>query len=543
VNPPDGDSESVYSPGPVPPVPVYDAVVVYNPIPAQPGPPGPPHIPAQAQPYGAVPYAQGAGAGPYPHGGIPAQPGPPMVENLPPGYYPPPQYGAYPPPYGAYPPPWPAPPAPRKRRGGVIAAAALVVTVLAGAAVASYPTLIGAAADAGAVPAVSTPPPSPAANAMSAERVPWIRSQIDASLQAQAAALLAGDQPGFLTPVAEGNTDLDRDLSRRFEALRAMQVTGWVEKLVGSPTPVTGQGGREEWLARVDLQHCFVVAGCATDGLRAETRWIETPRDGVRMVAFDASKSEENGPRPWEVTDLTVAVGARTIVGVSPKYAKRLPELQKQAEAAALVADRYVRGDAGPVDRYRIFMADGKEWQRWYGGEDLEWAAGYAVPTGESRLEVVLNLSEMPEDYVDDTLRHELGHVATLRGADYSDDADFWWMIEGIADYVDESGVPIAEYEEADLVARYVDEVDMTAGVVVPPPDADTEDWQVAARYGVGYHAVRRIAERFGEPAMLAFFDAVVRNGTSLKDAAPATLGKDWDDVNRDCLDYLKRVA
>ncbi|MFI5840656.1 hypothetical protein ACIA8K_13195 [Catenuloplanes sp. NPDC051500] len=511
--------------------------MVYNPIPAQ---PGPPRIPSQPGP--PQQFHGGAPAQPYPYGGIPAQARPPMVENLPPAYFPPPQYGPYPPPYGAYPPPWPAPPAPRKRRGGVIAAAAVVVTILAGAAVASYPALIGAA-DAGAVPAVSTPPASPAADAMSSERVPWIRSQIDSSLQAQAAALLAGDEPGFLAPLAAGNTDLGRDLSRRFQALRAMQVTGWVEKLIGAPTPVTGMGGREEWLARVDLQHCFVVSGCVTDGLRAETRWIETPSDGVRMVAFDASKSEENGPRPWEVTDLTVAVGARTVVGVSPKYAKRLPELQKQAEAAALLADRYVRGDAGPVDRYRIFMADGKEWQRWYGGEDLEWAAGYAVPTGEARLEVVLNLSEMPEDYVDDTLRHELAHVATLRAADYSDDSDFWWMIEGIADYVDESGVPIAEYEEADLVARYVDEVDMASGVVVPPPDADTEDWQVAARYGVGYYAVRRIAERFGEPAMLAFFDAVVRNGTPLKDAAPATLGKDWDDVNRDCLDYLKRVA
>lgn len=510
----------------MPPVPVFDAVVVYNPVPSQPGPP-----PVESAPP------------PYPYGGIPMQARPPMAETMHPGHYPPPQYGYYPPPYGQYPPPWPAPPAPRKRRGGIIAAAAVVVTILAAATIASYPALIGADAGAEAAPAVTTPPASPPANAMSYERVPWIRSQIDASLQAQATALLAGDEAGFLAPVAAGGTELTRDLSRRFGTLRAMQVTGWVEKLVGSPTPVTGEGGREEWLVRVDLQHCFVVPACATDGLRAETRWIETPQDGLRMVAFDASAAEENGPRPWEVTDLTVAVGARTVVGVSPKYAKRLPELHKQAEAAALLADRYIRGDAGPVDRYRIFMADGKEWQRWYGGEDLEWAAGYAVPTGKARLEVVLNLSEMPEDYVDDTLRHELAHVATLRAADYSDDADFWWMIEGIADYVDESGVPVADYEEADLVARYVDEVDMTAGIVVPPPDADTEEWQVAARYGVGYYAVRRIAERFGEPAMLAFFDAVVRNGTPLKDAAPATLGKDWDDVNRDCLDWTKRVT
>ena len=528
---------------------MFDAVVVYNPaahpqappaIPAQPGPPPEERtVPLPRQPWTGIPAQPGPPTQPGPPG-IPAQPGPPALESAPghqPSYYP----YQYP-----YPPPWAVPPAPPKRRRvrlATVLAAAVVATVIGAGAVASYPRLVGLDEDAEAAPAVTGPPPSPAVSALSYERVPWIRHQIDAALQAQAAALLAGDEDGFLAPVADGGTELTRDLRRRFEALRAMQVTGWTEQMVGSPTPVTGKGGRDEWRVVVDLRHCFVVPGCAVDGLRAETRWVETPAQGLRMVAFDPSGTDENGPRPWEVTNLTVAVGARTVVGVTPKYAKRLPDLLRQAEAAAVLADRYVRGTAGPVDRYRVFMADGKEWQRWYGGEDLEWAAGFAIRTGEARLDVVLNLSGMADEYVDDTLRHELAHVATLRAADYTDDDDFWWMIEGIADYVDESGVPIADYEEAELVARYADEVDMKNGVVVPPPDADTEQWQVAARYGVGYYGIRRIAERFGEPAMLAFFDAVVRDGTSLKDAAPATLGEEWDAVNRDCLDYLKKVT
>ncbi|MDP9798001.1 hypothetical protein J2S43_006513 [Catenuloplanes nepalensis] len=558
MNTPDGHSESASSPAPdaVPPIPVFDAVVVYNPavIPAQPGPP-PAETPAETPARSGPPAEQ---PGPPP-AAIPAQPGPPPAESVPrsipaqwrsplassapiPDDYPFPRL----PQFDSIPPSWyaPPPPPPRKRRGRTAVIVLAVFAALAAAtAVAVYPVLTGRDADATAAPAVTGPPASPGPSALSYERVPWIRYQIDAALQAQAAALLAGDENGFLAPVAEGGTELTRDLRRRFETLRAMQVTAWSEEMIGAPTPVTGKGGRDEWRVVVDLRHCFVVPECTVDGLRAETRWVETPAQGLRMVAFAPSEAEENGPRPWEVTNLTVSVGARTVVGVTPKYARRLPELQKQAEAAALLADRYVRGDAGPVDRYRIFMADGKEWQRWYGGEDLEWAAGFAVPTGEARLDVVLNLSEMPEDFIDDTLRHELAHVATLRGADYSDDDDSWWMIEGIADYVDELGVPVSEYDEADLVARYAGEVDMKDGVVVPPPDADTEDWQVAARYGVGYYAVRRISERFGEPAMLAFFDAVVRDGKTLKDAAPATLGKDWDDVNRDCLAYLEEVT
>ena len=61
-----------------------------------------------------------------------------------------------------------------------------------------------------------------------------------------------------------------------------------------------------------------------------------------------------------------------------------------------------------------------------------------------------------------------------------------------------------------------------------------------AARYGVGFLAVRRIAEKYGQAKMLDFFGRVVHDAASLDSAAPAALGASWSTVRTDCVSFIR---
>jgi hypothetical protein len=290
---------------------------------------------------------------------------------------------------------------------------------------------------------------------------------------------------------------------------------------------------------RIQVLHCFVTPDCQPDPVQVNTRWVETAA-GLRLVALDNSDPDENGPRPWEVSGLRAAAGKRTVVATTARYAGRLPTLLREAERAAAVADQFVVGRA-PADRYRIFVAGPAEWKRWYGGDLPSWSVGFATAVGEDRMEVVLNLNEIQGSYLDEVLRHELGHVATLSTDDYAHDGNFW-LIEGIAEYIQESQRAVSRYDGRFAVRRYVDSGKWNGSVEVREPTANLPDWQVAARYGIGYYAVRRMVERFGRDKVMRFFtDVVLEEGGTLDSAAQAAFGVGWTNVNADCARYVRR--
>jgi hypothetical protein len=258
------------------------------------------------------------------------------------------------------------------------------------------------------------------------------------------------------------------------------------------------------------------------------------------MTALHATEANENGPRPWEISALKAAVGKRAIVATTNRYASRLPALLKQAETAAAVADKFAIAGKKP-DRYRIFVAGPSEWKKWYGGDLPDWSVGFATPVGSERMEVVLNANEIQNSFLDEVLRHEMGHVATLPTDRYQHDGNFW-LIEGIAEYIQESGRAVTRYDGRSAVRRFVNAGKWDGSVTVSEPGEDAPDWQVAARYGIGYYAVRRMAERFGRAKMVAFFTAVVLEGNaSLDAAARKAFGVSWSNVNNDCAKYVRR--
>jgi hypothetical protein len=440
----------------------------------------------------------------------------------------------------AYPPPLPPPPRRRRRWPiwvtlGVVGV--LLLCVAPAAFVASRLPLLPAGRAEAADP---TPPaaPSPQADSPARVRTAWVTDQIRTALDAQAAAMVKGDQRAFLAAADPSAGKVMTTLKRRFASLRALRVTAYTQKISSFPS----EGGTARlpvWKVKVEIRYCLVTRDCATDGLTIDTDWAETAA-GVRMTALGQSGEADNGPRPWEVSSLRTAVGKRVVLATTGRYASRLPALLRDAERAAAVADRFVLSGQ-PPDRYRIFIAGPSDWKRWYGGDLPSWSVGFATSVSNHRMEVVLNLGEIQTNYVDEVLRHELGHVATLSGDNHGTESDFW-LVEGIAEYIQESGRPVNRYDGRSAVRRYLDSGAWDGKVNVAQPTSKTSDLQVAARYGIGYYAVRRMSERFGQTNVIAFFSAVVlQPGITLDSAARKAFGVSWANVNSDCARYVRR--
>jgi hypothetical protein len=148
----------------------------------------------------------------------------------------------------------------------------------------------------------------------------------------------------------------------------------------------------------------------------------------------------------------------------------------------------------------------------------------------------------VPEDELEMLMRHELTHVTSLAGADYGSAAD-WWMVEGIAEYAEYGSLNVSEYDGIDSVGSFVRSKNWESDVRVDPPDDDASVSEAAGAYGVGYLAIRRISERFGEAKMLKFFGAVMHKGKDVVAAAKSELGTSWTNVNSDCVRYILNNA
>ncbi|MDG4768169.1 hypothetical protein O7632_29380 [Solwaraspora sp. WMMD406] len=313
-----------------------------------------------------------------------------------------------------------------------------------------------------------------------------------------------------------------------------------VPTVPGSPTGAPPTAIPTQWRLLVSYQHCFVVPSCTTSPVVVGQRW-STEGGRLRLVAVEPSLTLQDGPRPWEISELVVATGNRTLVATTPAYRDLLPELLRDAEQAAVVADRYAVTGTTP-DRYRIFYAGADEWQAWYGGQRPEWTAGYAVAVGGGHYEVVLNGTNLRDALRPGLLRHELTHAASLPDGGHRD-RSAWWLIEGLAEHAAAGGRPVVRYEGLDNVRRLVLQQDWQGPLDSAEPAVAAEDWQVSAGYGVGYLAVRHLVDRFGEERVLAFFRAVVHDDASLDTAARAEFAADWDELHQACVDYVRQAA
>ncbi|MEQ4300929.1 hypothetical protein ABNF97_05960 [Plantactinospora sp. B6F1] len=478
----------------------------------RPGPAGYPTRPGYPQP----------GGHPMP-GGYPGSGGYPMPGGLP-------GTAGYPPPAGLVSPP-------RRRRWPLwVAFGTVVALLLCAAPIAIGAVLLdgmsgptGPAAGAGAAA-------SPKAGDPSSVTVDWLTEQIRSRLDGQAKALLSGDESGYVG-LAEPNTAIARQLRRDFRTLRAMRVSKWEPKLLGRVVKLETAG---EWRANLIVGHCFVRPGCEPNEITMVTRWKDTAGQ-PRLAAIDTDEVGGPGrPRPWESDELVATIGERTLVAAPRAFRDRLPDLLREGERAAKVADRYA-ADGSPPERYLIFYAGPNEWDRWYGGDRPEWTAGYAVPVGDGQYDLVLNSKAVVPGQYADLMRHELTHASSLAGADQIDD-DAWWLVEGIAEQAAAGGRAASRYDSLDDVDRLVNS-GWNGELADVAPGAESEDWHVAGSYGVGYLAVRHLVDRFGEKELLSFFKLVVHDGRSEAEASREAFGQDWSKLHDECVAYVKKTA
>jgi hypothetical protein len=225
-------------------------------------------------------------------------------------------------------------------------------------------------------------------------------------------------------------------------------------------------------------------------------------------------------------------------MGATKANRARLKEAVRIAEKAAAVADRFSKWEE-PPSRYVIFLAGPGEWNTWYGHDQPEWAAAWAVPVGSTVTEVVVRTQGVQQSEMLTLLTHELTHVTTLAGKRDGAGRTAWWLIEGIAEYATLIGKPVRNFDAIEPTRSFV-RGNWDGDPAVDPPTDKSSLEQAAARYGVAFLAVRRIADRYGEAKMLDFFGRVVHDDESLEQAARAALGAAWTTVRADAARVIR---
>lgn len=439
-----------------------------------------------------------------------------------------PPYGQAPP-YPYYPQPyaWPVPPQKPRRRWAWVVVALAILAATASGVVALWPGRGGQTALWHLPGNLEAPP---AADASQTEWNAWARRAVDASVAGQADALVSGDAEGYLAAVDPSEHRLHDALAHRYDVLRQMGIGQWHQQVRGRPE-VTGEFA---WHVDVRVTYCFGESTCRLNTVVIGTDWR---LDGDHLVLTDLANTsdEQYGPRPWETGELAIGTGARSVVATSARLSDRLDTTLAAAERAAAIADSMARW-SGPPSRYVVFLASTTDWAEWYGSGKPEWAGGIYIDDTDN--EVVVN-SQVRE--IQDMLTHEFTHVSTLAGERRGrNDRTTWWLVEGIAEYAMMLDRPVSEYEGIRETRSYVRAEDGVPVVEIPGFEATIDE--AAGAYGVAFLGVRRLADRYGQDAMLDFFGRVVHDGQTLEEAAPEAFGQNWESVRSDCETYIRSI-
>ena len=430
--------------------------------------------------------------------------------------------------------------APKRRRPAklLVGAGAALAVLVAGVVVLKPDDRPGAAA-------VAAPSAAPASAA--APATPYDKAV--ATLNDQAAALIRGDESGWLAAVDGARTGLRTKYRSMFRNLRGLGVTrieydpGVAQQVKGQPTAVA---------FRTDLVYCFGDAMCPK---QPATEWATSPHisqkltlrpAGGRYVITELAASPEpdqHQPTPWESGDLVFAQGKRVTVAAAPAQAPYLRSTLPVAEKAAAVADHYAALNGTPQRRYRIFLAGERQWTAWYGGENDEWAIGLAVPLNRTGIDVLIRMSEMDDALtLATTVQHELGHVVTLTGAFRQDAAEDTWLSEGIAEYIGWRPRTAAQSLRRYSVRWQLRRAAPKSMIPVRPgPKAPARAGD--AFYGLSHLAVDCMAQKYGEAKLFAFVRLVLTEDNELDQAARDAYGVPFPTVDKTCVPWIKQQA
>jgi hypothetical protein len=295
--------------------------------------------------------------------------------------------------------------------------------------------------------------------------------------------------------------------------------------------------GKHTWKALMDVSYCIGGASCGVASLTESTTWKV---DGTRLLldGLNPSTADDQGPRPWEIDQLTVKVGSRAVVASSKANVKRLAGAVTVADAAARIADQFAKWSTPPA-RYVIFIASLADWRRWYGMSQPAWAAAYTLHVSPTVSEIVIRSDVVAQADLPVLLTHEMTHVTSLAGKRFGEGSGTWWLIEGIAEYASHLNVPLSHYDAVVSTRNYV-RSGWSGDPAVSPPGRTASQTEAAGKYGIAFLSVRRLAEKYGLDKMLDFWGLMVHEDYTIDTAAHDALGVSWVTAKKDLSTYIK---
>ncbi|MCH7231755.1 hypothetical protein L0U85_12965 [Glycomyces sp. L485] len=462
-----------------------------------------------------------------------ASPTAPPVYQVPPGYF------------------WPRPEPKRSRLRTVVVVMALVASsVLAGALVNGWRPAMPSA-ETGVIEGAPVAPgegtiPSPGPDASAPEVLAYLKEQSQLVLDAHAQSLVDGSRDGWL---AAFDPTLHGRMTTRYETLRAMQVSRFDYRITSGPLE-DSSGAVPLYEIGVAVTHCFAEPAdeCSPADVVFRTFW-RAGDDGMVMVEVENSEGQD-GPHPWETDELVAAVGARTVVAAPAHMSDRLQDALEISEEAALNADEWALWET--PDRYVVYISGNEEFEVWFGGMfETDDVLGFALPltgtvAGErqpSTYATVMNVDRTGWGYdLTSVIRHELGHAVTLWGAPSERYAnDTWWMVEGIAEYIDHGDRPVDDYDRMWDVGNYVEDGGCSSDIV--PPDEDDDTLAGSGKYGCGFLGVHYMIDTYGVDEFAAWFDATARQGESAAGTAEDVYGRSYADLMDEITDFIASTA
>lgn len=434
------------------------------------------------------------------------------------------------------PPSLPLPPEPRARRrvrAGVVVA---LVVALVGAA-AAFVTINRDKVVARVVVEGAIPSPRP-----------LIPSELAAqALDKQAAALLAGDEAGWLAAVDPGQPKLRARYRSMFTTLRALGVTKFEYRgRANFDKPST------DTLVQLDAQiaYCFTDNPCPDDSgvpFTEQSLRLE-PVGGAWVISSSstAKSADDQLPKPWENGDYVLGRGERVTLVAQASERKWFDDVLPIADKAAAVNDRFAGLVDNPQKRYRIYLAGAKQWKSWFGGISDKWVVGYAVPLNQAGTEVVLNMSELADDdkLLETTIQHELGHVVTLGAATGRSwgEGDMW-LKEGIAEYIGWWPEPATESWRRQSVHDLLHGSNAPTSIATNALQTDARLEEGDAFYGFGHFAADCLATKYGQAELFTFVRLYLREDVDLDPASRQAFGAGFTTVDKTCMRWIKDRA
>ena len=365
-------------------------------------------------------------------------------------------------------------------------------------------------------------PPEPSAPTVDPNRV----TEITELLRGRADALLRRDEKGFLASV-DPYADQDFIGKQRalFANLAGVPLDAWSYGLHPDDTvDVSGlaatTGADELWAPAVELH--YALSGADLNPTDRAMGYLFARRGSQWYLRSDTAL-DELGRRtwrgPWDFGPCQVIPTAQGIVLYHPGSEPMAERLRAELDAAVTAVSAL--WGTGWSQRVALLLPDTPEEMRTLVGPNFPVEAVVAVAVADrvdtdrhtvAGQRVVLSPNgsralSIPSLRI--VLRHEITHVAAR--ADTVDGSPMW-LLEGFADYVGYRDSGIALAQGAPTLAETVTQSGPPANL---PEDADfrSQGRDLDLAYQRAWSVSRFVAERYGEPKLLALYHAIAGAG------------------------------